>query len=277
MKESFLIDPDALNAKTVSAVWHSVISNPAQLVRRWNYKSAIFSSLMRSSIFLVTYLQFADKNNSAQQNLLIALGAAGAQFVYRFLSAGVIGALVQSFRRVEPAWQASIVVMLMIPAFSHLMEFIVQISYAAATGTNQRTDEVILRSVCVSIISTLFNLFAMRRGVLLVGADDDRKSLWEDLRTIPGIVVEFIAFIPTEICKMLFRGRIVSALLAFLGWGLFAEILCWAVFNKAMWTYGGGKSGWFTIWGIDALFLMLFAMIPAAFYLRRKERAQGKI
>ena len=48
-------------------------------------------------------------------------------------------------------------------------------------------------SVVFTAISTLFNLFAMRRGVLIVG--EGRGTLLADLRQIPRLVVLFVASI----------------------------------------------------------------------------------
>jgi hypothetical protein len=49
-------------------------------------------------------------------------------------------------------------------------------------------------SVAFTALSTLFNLYAMRRGALLVGTG--RQSLWEDLRRLPRIVWDFITLVP---------------------------------------------------------------------------------
>ena len=257
---------------TIGAVWADILQNPAQLLRRWNYKSAILSSIMRSSIFLFTYLQLSGRETTARNTILLAVGAAGAQFAYRFLSAGIIGSLVQSFRRVEPAWKAMTMMMLMVPAISHLFEFLVQLAYGSLTHTAGHTDEAILRSVCVSIISTLFNIFAMRRGILLVGADEDQKSFWNDIKAIPRIAFDFTAFIPLEIGAMILRRNFLQALSGFVGFGLFAEILCWAMFGKPFWTFNKGKWGWWTIWGIDGIFLMILAVALAVVFLSRKSK-----
>lgn len=263
MKEITMENVPAPTTQTVWTVWASILQNPAQLVRRWNYKSAIFSGLFRAPIFFVTYLQFAGKNRSFRDTLLLALGAAAAQFAYRFISAGIIGSLIQSFRRVEPAWQALVTIMLLIPAISHTLELIVQHSYAYATGTTQHTDEAIVRSICLSIISSLFNLFAMRRGILLVGTDEDRKSLWGDIKHIPVVIVEFVAFIPIEICKMIRRGSLLTALFSVLGFGVFSGLLAWAI---------RGKLTWFRPFATGALILMVIGIILAAIYLNRKAK-----
>lgn len=263
MNEITMENAPAPTTQSIGAVWASIRHNPALILRHWNYKSAIFSGLFRAPIFFFTYLQFAGKNRNAKETIMLALGAAAAQFAYRFVFAGINGSLIQMFRRVEPAWQALVVIMLLIPAVSHTLEFIVQHTYAFATGTTQQTDEAIVRSICVSIISALFNLFAMRRGLMLVGKDEDRKSIWGDMKHTPVVVVEFVAFIPMEIAKMLRRGAILTALFSIVGFGVFSGLLAWAI---------RGKSSWFLPWGTGAIILMVVGVGLAAIYLNRKAK-----
>jgi hypothetical protein len=60
------------------------------------------------------------------------------------------------------------------------------------TGTTGKTAAVLL-SVLASIISGGFNLFAMRRGVLLV-KDESQQSFWHDIKQMPWIVFELVSF-----------------------------------------------------------------------------------
>ena len=250
-------------AQRVGAVWGSILRHPSQLLARWNYKSAIFSSTMRASIFLLTYLQFRQAHMDAQESILIAFGAAAAQFVYRFIFAGINGSLIQSFRRVEPAWQAMLTIMLVIPVVSHILEFIVQHTYAYFTQTTSNTDEAIVRSISVSIISGIFNLFVMRRGLLLVGEKEEQKTLWGDIKHFPRVTAEFIGFITMELFKMIRRGQIVGAVLGVLGFGVFAAIIGWAI---------KGKQSWVLPWGTGAIIVLLVGMGIAAIALSRKEQ-----
>ncbi len=247
---------------TLQSVWANIRRNPAEILARWNYKAAFLSATMRASIFLATYLQFAGKDASAKENLATAFGAAAAQFVFRFFYAGLNGSVVQSLRVVEPTWKALLTIMLVIPAVSHLLEFIVQHSYAALTGTTQNTDEAIVRSICVSIISALFNLFAMRRGVFLVRVEES-KSIWGDAKHVPAVVAEFVAFIPIEVAKMLRRGDYFAALFGGLGFGAFSGLLAWVI---------RGKASWALPWATGAIILLLVGIGISAFVFSRKAR-----
>lgn len=255
-------EPVATPSNTIGEALSGLVRDPAQFIRYWNYKGAILSGAMRAPIFLVTYLV-------GKESVKLALGAALAQFVFRFFFAGVGGALIQSVRRVEPAWKALMTILLVIPVISHFFEFLVQSGFAYLTATHAHTDEAIVRSICFSIISALFTLFIMRRNVMIV-SDADSKSLLNDLSRMPVLIFEFVAFIPNEIASMLRRGALFAALSSFAAFGVFAQMLCWAVTNKAFWTYSGGRQiQVLKFWGVDGIILMLLAVALSLFAFNR--------
>ena len=124
------------------------------MIYRWNWKAAVLSSLLRAPIFLAAYL-FQKQGLADAVSVTIALG------IFRVIFGGVNGAIIQAYRNVKPAWHAVLTVPVVLAAFSHLIEFAVLTSYDAITGTHGKT-KAILVSIIVSIISAIFNLFAMR-------------------------------------------------------------------------------------------------------------------
>lgn len=270
MKEiTFDTNPPIVQTNTISEAFASVGRDPAQLFRNWNYKGAVLSGTMRAPIFFITYL-------IGRESIKIALAAAFAQFVFRFFFAGLSSALIQKFRRVEPAWKALLAVMLLIPAISHIFEFAVQYGFAHFTQTGDHTDEAILRSISISIVSALFGLFAMRRDVMIVG-EEESKSIWSDLSRLPRLIFIFVGFIPMEIAKMMRRGAYLAAICSVLGFGVFAQILGWAIISKPFWTYNKGKWTIFSFWGIDGMILLLLCLIPAALYLRSTTKSSEDV
>ena len=155
------------------------------LIWRWNWKSAVLSALLRAPIFFFSYIFKKD-------GLKLAVGAAIAQSVFRLIFGGVNGAIIQSYSKVEPAWHAVLTVPLILASFSHLVEFIVQTYYDKQTGVSGGGRAVAV-SIFVSVISAVFNLFAMRRGALLV-KDESQQSFWRDLWSMPWLALEFISF-----------------------------------------------------------------------------------
>lgn len=149
------------------------------LVLRWNWKAAFFSGLLRSMIYLFTHIK---------EGWRAALGAMSIEFFFRLVVSGASGSLVQSFHKATPVWLATLCVMIMLPAFSHLIEFTLH-----TLNGDANKGKAIIISISFSIISAIFNLFAMRRNALLV-KDTNAQSFMEDIVKMPKIVGEFVLF-----------------------------------------------------------------------------------
>lgn len=183
--------PDPNDLRTVGSVMYCLVSNPREyLVRRWNWKSAVTSSLTRGGIFFTANLS---------AGLDAAIGALITEFTFRTLTSGFYGALIQAFRRAEPAWTAVVATMIILPLCNHSLEFVVHWS----RGTPKLARSIVA-SVCFTIISTTFNLYAMRKGALVVGADS--RSLWWDMKQMPRLILSFVAVIPLAAYRA-FKGQ----------------------------------------------------------------------
>lgn len=155
------------------------------LVRRWHWKAACLSACIRGSLFFIATLK---------AGLVAALSALGIEAALYAALSGFYGALIQHFRRVQPAWQASLLLMVALPACNHALEFTVH----RLNGTPQLGRGMLLSSL-FSVLSACFNLFAMRRGVLLTGSE--RRTLLEDFRALPLVVWQFMTAIPRTLIK----------------------------------------------------------------------------
>ncbi len=259
--------PLVVPQNTIREAWMNILHDPGVFIRYWNYKGAILSGGIRAPIFLATYLL-------GKESLKLALAAALAQFIFRFLFAGVGGALIQSFRRVEPAWKALLSILLVVPVISHIFEYFVQTGFAYYTGTNSHTDQAIVRSICLSLFSALFSLYIMRRNVMIVG-EAESKSLLGDIISLPVLVFDFLAFIPLEIARMLRRSEVIPAVFSVLGFGIFSQLVCWAFTNKFFWTHNSGQEiPYIKFWGIDGIILMTLAVIISLVVLNRKRKGK---
>lgn len=162
---------------TVAGVLCGLVRDPwTALGLGWNYKSAVLSSLCRGALFYAA-------NRSAGPTA--ALGALQAEVVFRFASAGFYGALTQAFRSVEPRRAAMAGALLVVPATGHVMELAVH----AWRGTPELGRSIAF-SIVFTAVSTAFHLFAMQRGVLVVGTGGG--SLLQDLRTMPRLIGAFL-------------------------------------------------------------------------------------
>lgn len=162
------------------SVLRQLVADPwEQLVRRWNWKSAVFGALIRGGIFFAT-------NLSAGREA--AVGAMLAEFAWRFAVTGFYGAFIQRLRKAEPAWQATLLTAVALPVMNHVIEF--AIHYARGTPKLQAS---IVASVCFTAVSMLFNTYAMRRGYFVVGAEG--RPIGRDFAAVPKIVAGFVLWV----------------------------------------------------------------------------------
>jgi hypothetical protein len=146
-------------------------------MRRWNWKAAVFSSIMRGSIF------FAANFSAGWRE---AAGAMFAEFVLRGVMTGFHGALTQSFRHVEPPWRAALTTLVLMPLSAHSVE--ITVHWLRGTPALWRS---VFFSFCFTCVSTLFNLYAMRRGALIVG--EEERPILHDLARVPRLIAGFLA------------------------------------------------------------------------------------
>ena len=162
----------------------SVMRDPADcLIRKWNWKSALTSSLFRAAIFFCVNLAAGPK---------AAVGALLTELVLRSVTSGFYGSLTEALGEAEPAWFAGLTAALLLPLANHSVELLVH----WLRGTPKLAHSI-LASVCFTAVSTLFNMYAMRRGALIVG--ENRQSLSQDMLRVPRLVIGFVASGPLAI------------------------------------------------------------------------------
>lgn len=173
--------------RSVGAVFFRLLRSPfSVLVKRWNWKSAVLSSLFRAAVFFFANLS---------AGLPAALAAMQTELFLRAISSGFYGALTESFREAEPPWAATLAVAVGLPFANHSIEFLVH----WMRGTRKLVPSI-LSSVGFTLLSTLFNFYAMRRGALVVG--EGRRSLAQDLRSMPRLLLEFVLVVPRSIRRV---------------------------------------------------------------------------
>ncbi len=165
----------------------SFVRHPVQtLVRRWNWKSALTSSIVRAALFFGV-------------NLTAGAAAAWAAFwtelVFRACTSGFYGAVTQGFSSVRPAWRGTLGAFVLLPVFNHSLEFLAH----WARGTEELAWSI-FASVCFTGVSSAFHCFVMRRGLLIVG--EGSQGLLADLAQMPRAVWLFVTA-PFEIAGRL--------------------------------------------------------------------------
>ncbi len=251
----------------VSDVFRNLLHHPLQLVARWNWKAAMLGAIVRASFYYTVY-------KASRENWAVTLTAVGVELVFRFLTTGLAGAIVQSFRKATPIWQANIIVSILLPSFSHSIEFVthyIQERYFfdifASSQDGVARQRAFAISVLFSVISVLFNLFAMRHGVLLVGAGEETRSLGNDLKRMPRMIGEFTAYLPVQISKNLESFKILNALGMFLTFGLAVGAILGTFRMKWDWAWKTALGAW----------ALLFFAVAVTWAIRKILLRRGKM
>lgn len=162
--------------EVISGLYRDPINN---LLTKWNWKVAIISSILRASLFFFVNMKVG---------LRMAFGSMAIEFIFNGMTAGFYGSLTEQFRHVRPI-KTAVLLVLTIPIFHHSLELLVHHWW----GT-RRLSVSILASISLSIVNSLFSLYAMHRGAFIIG--DNRRSLWHDLVSIPFIIMDFMLLVP---------------------------------------------------------------------------------
>jgi hypothetical protein len=178
--------------RTVGDVFQGFVRHPVkQLIQRWNWKSAVLSSLFRAAIFF-----FA--NLSAGWHA--AVGALFAELALRAVTSGFYGAITEAFSEARPVWMAMASAMVFLPLANHSLEFLVH----WLRGT-PKLGVSIGASVIFTACSTSFNVYAMRHGVFTVGGKS--RTLGEDMKRILPLLGQFLLAGPRAIFGLIQKGN----------------------------------------------------------------------
>ncbi len=251
---------------SVADVFLSLLQHPAQIITRWNWKSALLGALMRASFYFTVY-------KTSRESWVVTMAAVLVEFGFRFFTSGISGALVQSFRKAKPPWLAMLIVSIILPAFSHTVEFFTHYAqeeyfhnvFPSAEGNAREIAFTI--SVLVSVISALFNIFMMRNGVLLVGAGEETKSLWGDFKRIPILLYEFTLFLPKQIIIFTKNFQFHYAIGSFLLFGFIVGGVLGTARGKWSWAYSTALGAWGILLGF---ILLVFAVQQIHRFVTRK-------
>jgi hypothetical protein len=146
------------------------------IARRWHWKAALFSATIRAIVFFAA---------NAGVGAAAARRAAMVELVLRVPMVGALAAIGQTLSSIEPPWRSTLIATTVLPLAAHAAELAVH--WTAGTPALWTS---MLGSMGLSAVATLFNQFAMRRGVLLVGANS--RPLVEDVKQLPAVCAAFL-------------------------------------------------------------------------------------
>jgi hypothetical protein len=153
-----------------------LVRNPVQTLLRWNGKAALLSATFRGGVFLVASLK---SHHAGRSHAVLAEALFGAGIM------GFLGTVTQALRLAEPQWLAELLLAGVFP----LLFQVGDICFHSALGTQTFRGGMIASAVFTAL-SAAFNLYIMRRGTLLVGAESSPFA--EDLIALPKLALMFV-------------------------------------------------------------------------------------
>jgi hypothetical protein len=106
--------------------------------------------------------------------------------VFRIVITGINASITQAIEWAEPQWMVAILVLAVIPCITMALE---AVAHSLASTPNLLAG--LLVSLALSVLSSGFNWFSMRKGALLIGRD--ASSFGTDLSRMPMLIGRFIA------------------------------------------------------------------------------------
>ena len=175
-----------VKSETVAQALLHLARHPIRyFVINWNWKSALFSAMIRATIFLIATIRRPWADISVAVLVEVAFSTAVA---------GVYGSFTQAMRWARPEWLSRIIFAVCLPLLLLWLDYIVHFY----TGMRHMRISLIM-SATFSALSSLFNLYIMRHGVMLVGGEG--RPLHRDLRSMPRLIGGFVAHIPLLIWR----------------------------------------------------------------------------
>jgi hypothetical protein len=177
-KQEFSISPQLPGVPDLRVVLRELLLHPVRsFVSCWNWKAAILSCILRVPIYVATTFKFGWR----------AITVAGlVEAMFAACVAGVYAALTQAIRYAEPQSMVGAILLIALPgitlAFDALIHYVMQTPNLAMG---------ILVSLVVSVLSSAFNWYSMRRGTLLMGPAS--HSFGRDLVALPVLIARFVA------------------------------------------------------------------------------------
>jgi hypothetical protein len=155
-----------------------LLSHPLHsFVACWNWKAATLSIVLRAPVYVATTIRYGWE----------AASLAGlVEAVFAAIVAGVYAALTQAIRFSEPQTMVATLLLVILPGITLVVDAFVH--YVMHTPNLVAGVTV---SLVVSVLSSAFNWYSMRRGTLLIGRA--ARPFSSDILALPILILRFLS------------------------------------------------------------------------------------
>ncbi|MGC1461520.1 MAG: hypothetical protein WA802_04920 [Terracidiphilus sp.] len=147
----------------------------AQALSCWNWKCALLSATARSLVYLAAMARIGFRSG---------LAVVVVEIAYVTLTSGLYAGLQQMALGFRSRLLGNLTISLAVPGLAQFLDWLTHRATGAAAPARATL------AVCIfTVISALFHLYVMRRGVFLTGRG---LSLFDDFRRIPRLIAGFV-------------------------------------------------------------------------------------
>lgn len=158
----------------------------AQALSCWNWKCALMSATVRSLVYLAALVH--DRLHSGPAIVAV-------EIAYVSATAGLYAGLQQRALALRSHLLGNFLIVAGVPGLSQLLDWLTH----RAVGPAAPPRAIV--AVCIfTLISALFHLHVMRRGVFLTGPAG--CSLAEDFRRMPRMILGFMLALPAAVLAL---------------------------------------------------------------------------
>jgi hypothetical protein len=162
----------------VWAVLRQLLRHPVHsFLTCWNWKAGALSIFLRVPIYVATTFKYGWQATTL---------AAAVEAVFSSAAAGVYAALTEAIRYATPQSIVGVILLVVLPAITLVFDAL----FHYVMGTPNLAAGVTV-SLVVSILSSGFNWYSMRRGTLLVG--EQARPFGSDVASLPLLIARFVA------------------------------------------------------------------------------------
>ena len=172
------VSADLADLPEVWSVVHNLLRHPVHsFVTCWNWKAGALSVILRAPIYVAT---------TFRHGWQAATLAGAVEAAFSSAAAGVYAAFTEAVRYAVPEFVVGLLLLVVLPAITLVLDALLH--YLVRTPN---LVAGVAASLAVSVLSSAFNWYSMRRGTLLVG--ENARPFASDIASLPILIARFLS------------------------------------------------------------------------------------
>jgi hypothetical protein len=172
------VSADLIERPGVWSVVGKLLRHPVHsFITCWNWKAGALSVILRAPVYVATTFRHGWE---------AATLAGAVEAAFSSAAAGVYAAFTEAVRYAVPEFVVGLLLLVVLPAITLALDALVH--YLVRTPN---LVAGVTASLAVSVLSSAFNWYSMRRGTLLIG--EKARPFTSDVASLPILIARFLS------------------------------------------------------------------------------------